>query len=72
MAEIGETGVTHFHASDKVEWLRSLERLLSYPQLRQTMGESGRKHVVEHYSLSDQADKLASALYETMGQRKAS
>lgn len=72
MAEIGETGVTHFHATNKVEWLRSLERLLSDPQLRQTMGESGRRHVVEHYSLSDQADKLASALYEAMGQRKAS
>jgi len=72
MAEIGETGVTHFQATDKDEWLRALERLLSDPQLRQTMGESGRRHVVEHYSLSDQADKLASALHEAMDQRKAS
>jgi glycosyltransferase involved in cell wall biosynthesis len=72
MAEIGESGVTHFSATSKDEWLRALERLLSDSQLRQTMGESGRRHVVEHYSLSDQADKLASALYEAMGQRKAS
>ncbi|HZE63513.1 MAG TPA: glycosyltransferase family 4 protein [Pyrinomonadaceae bacterium] len=72
MAEIGEAGVTHFGATNKDEWLRALERLLSNSQLRQTMGESGRKHVVAHYSLPDQADKLASALYEAMDQRKAS
>jgi glycosyltransferase involved in cell wall biosynthesis len=70
MAEIGEAAVTHFSATSKDEWLRALERLLSDPQLRHTMGASGRRHVVQHYSLSDQADKLASALYEAMGQGK--
>jgi hypothetical protein len=35
------------------------------------MGAAGRRHVVEHYSLSDQADKLAHALREATGGGKA-
>lgn len=72
MAEIGKAGVTHFQASTKDEWLKAVADLISNQRLRQTMGESGRRHVVEHYLLSDQADKLASALFEATGQRKAS
>ncbi len=72
MADIGEAGTTHFQARTKDEWFQSLAGLLSDRQLRRTMGESGRRHVVEHYLLSDQADKLASALYEATGRGKAS
>ena len=68
MAEIGEAGVTHINATNKNEWLRALERLLSDAELRKTMGKAGRRHVVEHYSLPDQADKLASALREAVNQ----
>jgi len=64
MAEIGEAGVTHFHATSDDEWFRTLELLLDDAELRRTMGASGRRHVVEHYSLSEQADKLARALYD--------
>lgn len=71
-AYIGEVGVTHFQATTKEEWFQALERLLSDPELRKTMGASGRRHIIEHYSLSDQADKLAGALQEAMGYRKAS
>lgn len=71
MADIGEPEVTHFHARNNDEWSGALERLVSDSQLRQTMGAAGRKHVVEHYSLPAQADKLASALYEAASQRKA-
>jgi glycosyltransferase involved in cell wall biosynthesis len=70
-AEIGEAGVTHFHATTNDEWFRALELLLSHPELRQTMGAAGRRHVVEHYSLADQADKLADALREASAGRKA-
>jgi hypothetical protein len=31
---------------------------------RQKMGSAGRRHVIKHYGLSDQADKLAAALGE--------
>ena len=72
MADIGEAGTTHFQASTKGEWLSALDRLLSDSSVRKAMGESGRKHVVEHYLLADQADKLASALYEASVQGKAS
>jgi len=71
-AEIGEAGVTHFHATTNDEWLRALELLLSDPELRTTMGAAGRSHVVKHYSLADQADKLAGALRAASGERKAS
>jgi len=71
MADIGESGITHFLASTREQWLQALERLLSDTSLRKTMGESGRQHVVQHYSLEDQADKLAGALFEAVGQREA-
>ncbi|HAF14712.1 MAG TPA: hypothetical protein DCK93_01800 [Blastocatellia bacterium] len=71
-ADIGEAGVTHFHATTNHQWFQALELLLSDPELRQTMGAAGRRHVVEHYSLSDQADKLARALREASGDRKSS
>ncbi|MEP6568707.1 MAG: glycosyltransferase family 4 protein [Acidobacteriota bacterium] len=66
MAEIGEAGTTHFQARTNEEWFRSLELLLADGQLRQRMGVAGRRHVVEHYSLADQAEKLASALNEAV------
>jgi glycosyltransferase involved in cell wall biosynthesis len=71
MADIGEAGITHLQARTSDEWLRALEILLSDPQRRKDMGDSGRKHVLDHYALSEQADKLANALHEAMGQRKA-
>jgi glycosyltransferase involved in cell wall biosynthesis len=72
MAEIGEAGTTHFHATANSEWFRTLDLLLSDVQLRRTMGAAGRRHVVESYSLSDQADKLARALHEAAAGREAS
>jgi glycosyltransferase involved in cell wall biosynthesis len=72
MAEIGEAGVTHFQATGNDEWFRTLDLLLADAHLRQTMGASGRRHAVEHYSLSEQADKLASALHDAAACRKTS
>lgn len=71
VAEIGEAGVTHLSANTHEEWFKSLDLLLSDPELRQTMGAAGRRHVVRNYPLSDQADKLASALREATGDRRA-
>lgn len=72
MADIGEVGVTHLHATTKDEWLEGLGRLLSDAQTRRTMGEAGREHALKHYLLSDQADRLAQVLKEAMRERKAS
>ncbi len=71
IADIGEAGVTHFAAASHDEWYRRLESLLGDEQLRQTMGAAGRRHVVEHYSLADQADKLARALNEAVAIQRA-
>lgn len=71
LADMGEADVTHLQATTNQEWFKALDVLLSDPELRQTMGTAGRRHVVEHYPLSDQADKLERALREA-GDRKAS
>jgi glycosyltransferase involved in cell wall biosynthesis len=71
ITDIGEDGITHFLAATTDQWYESLKLLLSDPALRERMGSAGRRHVVEHYSLSDQAEKLAEALYEAAGDREA-
>lgn len=65
--EIGEPGVTHLHAMTAGEWREALSRLLSEGELRSSMGAAGRKHVVQHYSLGAQAEKLALAIHEAAG-----
>lgn len=70
MKEIGEAGVTHFHAVTHEDWRAALTQLLSDHELRREMGAAGRRHVVQHYSLGDQAEKLASALREAAAQGK--
>jgi len=66
-AEIGEAGVTHFAANDNYDWHGALLKLLTDDYLRKTMGAAGRQHVIEHYGLEAQADKLAAALREAAG-----
>jgi len=66
-AEIGKAGVTHFCARDNHEWRASLAALIEDDELRARMGAAGRSHVIEHYGLPAQADKLAAALREAAG-----
>ena len=61
-AEIGEDGKTHVLASTADEWYEALERLLTSSRLRQNMGEVGREHSLQNYSLRQQADRLAESL----------
>jgi hypothetical protein len=70
-AEIGEVNTTHFFASSNEEWQFSLATLLSHPELRQWMGAAARRHVIDHYGLPAQADKLAAALREAAEKREA-
>lgn len=67
-AEIGEAGLTHLFASTQHEWYGALEALIIDAQKRRAMGEAGRRHVVEHYGLPAQADKLSAALREAAKQ----
>jgi glycosyltransferase involved in cell wall biosynthesis len=68
-AEIGEAGVTHFSATTGSEWRESLTKLISDEDARRRMGEAGRRHALEHYTVAAQADKLAAALREAAGQK---
>jgi glycosyltransferase involved in cell wall biosynthesis len=63
-AEIGEVGTTHLFAMTSDEWYLALESLITDVDRRREMGAAGRCHVIEHYGLSEQADKLAAALGE--------
>jgi len=63
-AEIGKAGVTHLFASTQDEWYGALQALIVDAQKRREMGAAGRRHVVEHYGLPAQADKLSEALRE--------
>jgi glycosyltransferase involved in cell wall biosynthesis len=68
-AEIGEVGVTHFAAATHDEWQARLELLLADSQRRRLMGEAGRRHALQHYTVPQQADKLAAALHEATRRR---
>lgn len=69
IVEIGESPVTHFHARTLDEWQGALERLLMDSHLRRDMGGAGRRHALEQYTVSAQADKLAAALREAAGKK---
>ncbi|MGB7925643.1 MAG: glycosyltransferase family 4 protein [Pyrinomonadaceae bacterium] len=69
-AEIGEPNVTHFCAGTQDEWRSALETLLTDAGRRASMGQAGRRHATEHYTVPAQADKLARALREAAGERR--
>jgi len=61
-AEIGEPGITHLVANSSDEWHSALELLISDAEKRRRMGHAGREHVIKHYALQEQANKLADIL----------
>jgi glycosyltransferase involved in cell wall biosynthesis len=69
-SEIGEPNVTHFCAETQDEWRARLETLLTDAERRVSMGQAGRRHATEHYTVPAQADKLAGALREAAGERR--
>jgi glycosyltransferase involved in cell wall biosynthesis len=65
--EIGEPNKTHLFAETEEEWREALSKLLSDGESRRRMGEAGRRHALEHYTVPVQADNLARALREAKG-----
>jgi glycosyltransferase involved in cell wall biosynthesis len=63
-ADIGEPNITHLAAMTQDEWTEALGNLLADREIRKRMGEAGRRHATAHYTVPDQADKLAAALRE--------
>lgn len=62
--EIGVAGKTHFAASNLDEWHGELEKLLIDSALRIEMGRAGRQYALEHFTVAQQADKLAKVLFD--------
>ena len=60
--EIVEHGRTGFHAQNLEEWLELLEILIINHDLRNKMGNAGRKKVESRYSLQVQAPRLKNLL----------
>ena len=66
LSEIGENGTTHFNATAPDEWRDALSKLIVDRERRQRMGIAGRQHVLDHYTLGAQADKLANTLRQAV------
>ena len=59
-ADIGIADVTHIRANSDDEWFLALKRLLDSAELRSEMGARGRQFALEHFTISQQVDKIAS------------
>lgn len=59
---MGEAGATHLVATSPDEWHDALALLLSDAERRREMGEAGRRHALDHYTVAAQADLLAASL----------
>jgi glycosyltransferase involved in cell wall biosynthesis len=67
-SEIVEQGVNGFLAQTQGEWIQSLNTLLHDADLRQRMGEAGRKKVEQEYSLQTTGPKLLALLKSAVGE----
>jgi glycosyltransferase involved in cell wall biosynthesis len=70
-AEVGESGVTHLCASSRDEWCGTLSRLLSDDELRRHMGEAGRQHALQHYTVPAQVDVIFRILRQVVEKDRA-
>jgi glycosyltransferase involved in cell wall biosynthesis len=64
VAEIGIPGTTHLEATTNEQWENALTCLLRDPELRATMGASGRRYAESNYTVEQSATAMASALME--------
>lgn len=60
--DIVKSGVHGYHATTEEEWYSSLEKLLVDTQLREKMGQVGRKQVVDYYSVTANTANFMSLL----------
>jgi len=67
--EIVELGINGFLASTQADWEQALRKLQQDADLRQRMGQAGRKRVEECYSLQVTAPRLAEMIKAIVGAR---
>jgi glycosyltransferase involved in cell wall biosynthesis len=61
-AHMGVAGETHFAATTDEEWETALARLLDDRALGAAIGRAGRAFAEQHYSIDQQADRLAAII----------
>lgn len=71
-AEVLKKGEVGFGARTNFDWIESLNALLESAELRTKMGATGRKVVVENYSVEVLAPQLAKTLQTVSGMRNGS
>jgi glycosyltransferase involved in cell wall biosynthesis len=69
--EVVKHGENGFLADSDEEWLESLDRLLSDPDLAVRMGAAGRRDILRDYALEVVARKLVGLLDEVVAARRA-
>jgi glycosyltransferase involved in cell wall biosynthesis len=62
--EIVQNGINGYLASTEEEWIEKLSALIDSPQLRQQIGNMGRKTVEEHYSFNSWKQSYVKYLQE--------
>ncbi len=65
-SEIINDGVNGFLADDEEEWFEKLSRLIESKELRETLGQEGRKTVVDKYSVESQKDNYVDLLLSVL------
>ena len=62
--EVIEEGVTGLFAESPEDWKRALKILVQDADIRTKMGEAGRRHIVDNYSLEKHGPNLVTLLSE--------
>ena len=70
--DIAEANQTHFLARSEDDWYEHLSRLITDDGLRRRMGEAGRKHAEQHFSMHSQVGRLADVFRSAGRDRMAS
>ena len=58
-------GQTGFLASNEEEWIKALSTLIQDKDLRSQMGQRGRQHVIDHYSVEAVMPLLIEVIHAT-------
>jgi glycosyltransferase involved in cell wall biosynthesis len=59
---IVDQGMNGFLCTTTDEWINSLEKLINNKSLRENMGASGRKKIIDHYSVASNSSNFLSLL----------
>ncbi|MEJ2184151.1 MAG: glycosyltransferase family 4 protein [Nitrospirota bacterium] len=65
--EVVKNGYNGYLADSPQEWIECLSSLIDDADIRASLGEHGRKHVLKEYSIRSNIDKLTRLFYDSLG-----